>query len=87
MVRQTATVQYKSGLQIDAAGALCSIAMDYNCSIRLKYRGDNEANLKSVLSILGAGIRAKESVEIICDGEGEEEAIKKIIECLEGAKA
>ena len=82
MIRKTVTILNPSGLQIDVAGAFCSLAMDYESKIYFKYRGSNEANAKSVLSILGAGIRKNENIDLICEGSDEEEAMDALCKLL-----
>lgn len=84
MTTKEVTIQNPSGLQVDLAGEFCDLAMSYDCSVRFFYRGKNEANAKSVLSILGAGIRNDETIEIVCEGEGEQEAVDNIAKLLSG---
>ena len=43
----------------------------------------NIANAKSVLSILGAGIKSGDEILLICEGEEEEKALKAMIEAVE----
>lgn len=74
MVSKEIVVKSPAGIQIDTAGILCEKAMEFDSNIHLLYRGENQANAKSVLSILGAGIRRGESIEIVCEGSDEEEA-------------
>lgn len=38
---------------------------------------------KSVLSILGAGIKSGDEILLICEGEEEEKALKAMIEAIE----
>lgn len=86
MIKKSVKVQNPSGLQVDAAGAFCDIAMSYDCKTKFFYRGENEANAKSVLSILGAGIIGGETIEICCEGHDEKEAIEAICLHLAGDK-
>lgn len=85
MTTKEVKIQNPAGIQVDLAGELCDNAMEYECSVRFFYRGQNEANVKSVLSILGAGIRDGEVVELVTDGPGEEEACEKLATLLSGA--
>ena len=41
------------------------------------------ANAKSVLSVLGACIKDRDEIEIICEGEDEEEALQEMIRVVE----
>jgi phosphocarrier protein len=58
------------------------VAVKYKSSVVFRY-GDNEANAKSVLSVLGAGIKSGTQLEFICKGEDEEEALAAIIAAVE----
>ena len=84
MINKRITVNNSFGLETESAGEFCALAMGYSSNIRFKYRGENEANAKSVLSILGAGIRNRETIELICDGADEIEALQAIEEYLLG---
>ena len=42
------------------------------------------ANAKSVLSVLGACIKKGDEIELVCDGEDEEEALKEMVAAVEG---
>ncbi len=86
MINKRITVNNSFGLETESAGEFCALAMEYKSHVRFKYRGENEANAKSVLSILGAGIRNKETIELICDGVDEREALLAIEGYLLGNK-
>lgn len=62
------------GLHLRPAMELCEEAQKYGASIYLKVR-HVQANAKSVLNILAAGIRLHDEIEIVCEGEDEEEAM------------
>lgn len=79
MLKQKVTVTNQTGLHLRPAGILCRTAMLYKSHISLVF-GDVKANAKSVLSVLGAGIRPQDEIELICDGEDEEEAMKVLVE-------
>lgn len=64
------------------AGILCKDAMQFKSHITFRYR-DNIANAKSVLSVLGACIKSGDEIELMCEGEDEEEALKAIVEAIE----
>ena len=85
MVSQKITVKNMTGFHLRPAGILCKIAMNYKAAmqykslITFKY-GDNTANAKSVLSVLGAGVKNGDEIEVVCDGVDEEEALKTVSE-------
>lgn len=51
--------------------------------ITFKYGGENIANAKSVLSVLGACIKSGDEIELICEGEDEQKALKEMVELIE----
>ena len=82
MVSQKVVIKNPTGLHLRPAGILCKDAMQFKSYITFRYR-DNIANAKSVLSVLGACIKSGDEIELICEGEDEEEALKAIVEAIE----
>ena len=82
MVSQKVVIKNPTGLHLRPAGILCKDAMLFKSHITFRYR-DNIANAKSVLSVLGACIKSGDEIELICEGEDEEEALKAIVEAIE----
>lgn len=82
MVSQRIEIKNATGLHLRPAGILCKAAMQYKSKITFKY-GDNTANAKSVLSVLGACIKSGDEIEFICSGEDEEEALQGMIYAVE----
>lgn len=82
MISQKVKIINPSGLHLRPAGVFCEKAMEYKCSVTFGYRGGNTGNAKSVLSILGACIRAGDEIEIRCDGIDEEEAMQGLLEAV-----
>ena len=82
MVSQKVVIKNPTGLHLRPAGILCKDAMHFKSHITFRYR-DNIANAKSVLSVLGACIKSGDEIELMCEGEDEEEALKAIVEAIE----
>lgn len=82
MVTREVIVKNPSGFHFRPAGILCNEAVKYKSRITYLY-GDNEANVKSVLSVLGSGVKFGAKLEIQCDGEDEEEALDAIVSIIE----
>ena len=82
MVKQTVTVKNETGLHLRPAGVLCRTAMLYKSHITLAY-GNTVANAKSVLSVLGAGVKPGYELEITCEGMDEQEALNASVELFE----
>lgn len=82
MVRQKVTISNPTGLHLRPAGIFCNTAGRYTSKITFEYR-DSVANAKSVLSVLGACIKKGDEIEVICEGEDEEEALNAMVEAIE----
>ena len=83
MVSKKVKIVNATGLHLRPAGVLCETAMKYSCKITFTTDNHYEANAKSVLSVLGACVRPGEEIEITCEGEDEELALKNITESIE----
>lgn len=83
MVNWVVQINNPSGLHLRPAGDLCKLAIEFESSITFKYNGGEYiANAKSVLSVLGACVKCGDTVEFVCDGKDEEEALAKIKELV-----
>lgn len=67
----------ETGLHLKPAGILCKKAVKYSSTVKIKNK-NGIYNAKSVLSVLGACVRCGEEIELICEGEDEEEALKNL---------
>ena len=83
MIRQKVTITNPTGLHLRPAGMFCNIASRYKCKVEFMYNDDTAANAKSVLSVLGACVKSGDEIELICDGEDEEEAMKAMMDAVE----
>lgn len=82
MVSQKVVIKNPTGLHLRPAGILCKEAMQFKSLITFTFR-DNTANAKSVLSVLGACVKCGDEIELVCDGEDEEEALKALVNAIE----
>ena len=82
MVTKKVKIINPTGLHLRPAGILCNEAVKYKSKVYFKY-GDNEANAKSVLSVLGACIRSGTELEFTFEGEDENEAMEGVIRVIE----
>ena len=83
MVSQLVKITNPTGLDVKPAGSLCKEAVKYKCKVTYRYGGENVANAKSMLSVLGSSIKFGEEIELVCEGEDEEEALSYLVECFE----
>ena len=82
MLKQKVTVKNDTGLHLRPAGLLCRTAMLYKSHIMLTC-GQTSANAKSVLGVLGAGIKPGDDLEITCEGVDEQEALNARLKLFE----
>lgn len=82
MVSKVIHVTNPIGVHLRPAGDIAEAAIKYKkCDIQLASAG-RKVNGKSLLSILSLGVKQGMDFEIICDGEGEEEALEAIVAAL-----
>ena len=82
MVSHKVRIKNPTGLHLRPAGILCKEAMRFRALVTFRFR-ENTANAKSVLSVLGACIKSGDEIEVFCEGEDEEEALRTVIETIE----
>ena len=77
MVKDTIVIENETGLHARPATEISKEAMKYKCDIKFIVNGKT-VNAKSPLIIMAAGIKTKTEMEIICDGEDENEALESL---------
>ena len=77
MVKETFVIENETGLHARPATEIAKIAMKYKCDVNLIVNGKT-INAKSPLMIMSAGIKSKTELEILCDGEDENQAIEEL---------
>jgi phosphocarrier protein len=82
MVSSKVVVNNPTGIHLRPAGLLCQLALEFNSKIDIKFN-ETTANAKSVLSVLGACVKTGDEIEIVCEGEDEEEALRTIVKAIE----
>ena len=82
MVSQKTTVVNKSGLHLRPAADLSKLASSMTSDITI-VAGDKKVNPKSVLILMSAAITQGTEIDIICEGENEEEDLRKLVEAIE----
>lgn len=81
MKKEKIVLKNETGLHARPASELAKLAAKFNCDININV-GDKKVNAKSILSIMAAGIKANTEIEIECNGDDEEIALKEIIEAI-----
>ena len=82
MTSKTVTINNPSGLHLRPAGVLSQLAMKFNSDIIIE-AGDKKVVAKSVLNVMGAGIKPGDTVTIVCTGDDEEKALAEIVAAIE----
>ncbi len=82
MVQKKITITNPTGLHLRPAGRLSNLAAAYTSGVTLK-KGNKTADVKSLLALLGACVRAGDEIEIICDGEDEEAALAAVLSLIQ----
>ena len=82
MLSRKITIKNPSGLHLRPAGVLSQTAMKFKSDIVIEY-GEKRIVAKSVLNVMAAGIKAGTEVNLIVDGEDEEEAMNTLVEAIE----
>ena len=82
MVAKKTTIKNPTGLHLRPAGLFCKTAMKFQSEITFHAK-QTTANAKSILSVLGACIKADDEIEIICNGIDETEALETMIRIIE----
>ena len=82
MVSEKVIIKNPTGLHLRPAGVLCKEAMQFKSLITFNFRG-GAANANSVLSVLGACIKSGTEIELVCEGEDEELALKTLVDAIE----
>ena len=82
MVSKKVVIKNPTGLHLRPAGIFCKEAMQFKSLITFNFRGGT-ANAKSVLSVLGACIKSGTEIELVCEGEDEEIALKTLVDAIE----
>lgn len=86
MVSKKVKIINPSGLHLRTANILSNSILNFKASVQFEYEVNGKhgiANLKSLLSILAAGVHQGQEIEICCTGEDEEEALAAVVKVVE----
>ena len=84
MVSQKVVIKNECGLHLRPAGVLCNLAVLFKSKITFEHEGGSDADAKSILSVLASCVKAGETILLRCEGPDEEEALKTIVDAIEG---
>ena len=82
MISKNVKVINKTGLHLKPAAVFCDAALRYKSSVTFTF-GSYTGNAKSILSVLSACVKQGDVIEINCDGEDEDEAMRELVKVIE----
>lgn len=82
MISREVTVHDPLGLHLRPAGTFCKYAIQFQSHVEIK-KGNATVNGKSLLNVLAAGIKENDTIEIICNGVDEKEALEKLVSLMD----
>ena len=82
MVSKEVTLVNAQGFHMRPASMFATAMGKYQCDIFLKHNGINQ-NAKSLLNIIAACIKCGSTVEVVCDGADENEALAEAVGLIE----
>lgn len=71
------TIQDKQGVHARPANKLIRTLSVYKSKVIIKY-GDQEANAKSIINLMGLGLSCNSTVDFIFEGEDEDKACEEV---------
>ena len=78
MIKTTVTISNKLGLHARASAKLTKLASSYPCQVHMS-RNDRRVNAKSIMGVMMLAAGLGSSVELACEGEREDDAMKALI--------
>ena len=82
MIAQKVVVKNEQGIHMRPAGVFAKEMGKFNSTVHIIVNG-NKVNGKSVMFLMGAGIKCNTEIEVECDGEDEEQALQAAITLIE----
>lgn len=86
MQTQKVIIKNETGLHARPANEFVTFAKTLSCNCEIENKDGKKAKANSLLKVLALGIRKGSELTVYCDGEGEEEAIQKVVAFLEHLK-
>lgn len=85
MVSEKIFVDSALGIHLRPAAAMCDQAVKYDSKVSFNYGDGKNANAKSVISILASGVKCGQEIELVAEGEDEEQALKAVAEAFKAS--
>ncbi len=78
MIKTTVTISNKLGLHARASAKLTKLASSFPCQVFMS-RNDRRVNAKSIMGVMMLAAGLGSSVELECDGDREDDAMKALV--------
>ena len=78
MIKTTVTISNKLGLHARASAKLTKLASSFPCEVFMS-RNDRRVNAKSIMGVMMLAAGLGSSVELECEGEREDDAMKALV--------
>lgn len=82
MVSYTTTLLNAQGFHMRPAGTFATAMAKYQSEVTIKSNG-RETNGKSLMNIIAACIKCGSTVDVVCNGEDEEDALNEAVSLIE----
>ena len=82
MVKQQVTVVNPTGLHARPASQLITLCKGFACSVKL-ISGGKTCDAKSIFSVMKCAIKQGSVIDVVCEGEGEAEALSTVVSFIE----
>ena len=81
MVSKNIILALKDGLHARPASEIIQHLKNYKSNVKMQY-GERTANCKSIISLLALGAKANSEIEVIVEGENENEELASFVAFL-----
>lgn len=78
MIKTSVNISNKLGLHARASAKLTKLASSFPCQVHMS-RNDRRVNAKSIMGVMMLAAGLGSSVELECDGDREEDALKALV--------
>lgn len=82
MVSKKVTLINPQGLHMRPAGNFSAAMSKYKSEVTIKFN-NNDINGKSLMNIMTACIKCGSTIEIVCNGDDEDDALKEAVALVE----
>ena len=83
MVKETVEIINQSGLHARPASDFIQAAMKFKSKILIGRESEEQRlDAKSIITMLSLGLSQGEKIELVCEGEDEEEALQTLVDLI-----